>query len=676
MVSKDDTMKTIYTLMQGLLSALLGYSALVSIYISFIKNKQFDFLTLLFVSTLIALTVFSIMDGAKLPNLSPKQFIRQIIKNKKLLLILIVCFSNLLISFFNISTQYPRGISTPEIGQFGLSLSKNTIEASKRQQQPPLDYYFSAFSHSLFGNNKFAVRFHAMFFYLVLSFILPLGIYFLCSSLWITLMGTLLFSINHVIRLHSVDARPLCLALLTGFFFLFFYISYCNQNKTSRESIKKPLCTIFSSQYLFAISIGLQPIIFILSLFFSSFWLFFLNQKTSFKKLFTTNIATGLLIAPFYINMFFFAKDAYKFKALSTKTLKSYLTNFDFLYFFDKYFLSFYREMSFVFLSISIGLIALTFYKRLETRLLIILSSLILFPLLYDPLFQIGIRWVDLNNWYIIVFSLFLILFVVLSLKEINEYLIPKKWKNYFRLPFLLLFVGSTLLQIQNIKNNTQFHYPYRDNSIEKVYEYLKKRGTQEDIAIELSLVPIAFYRHLDIKERKVLFYDQTTPTILSSPVEYTTTPPFFYEVRGDDIYYIEKWPEQTINKNFNIFFMARKGKDSDKAYNILSNLMKCVTVGEYIVCILTLNSKNKEREYIQFLYKMNKKTPKKYKGALLETLIYYAYKNKNTNEFHRLLQEYKDIELALDEFTEDFKYPSRFELKRRVKYFENLKWD
>ena len=122
------------------------------------------------------------------------------------------------------------------------------------------------------------------------------------------------------------------------------------------------------------------------------------------------------------------------------------------------------------------------------------------------------------------------------------------------------------------------------------------------------------------------------------------------------------------------MFFIAKKISEEDQAYNTLLEFPSSVKIGDYIVFTLTLSSSNKEQEYIQFLSKINKKTPNKYKGALLETFIYYAYKNKDKSRFDRLLQKYREIELALDEFIPIFKYPSRFELRRRVKYFENLK--
>ena len=154
-----------------------------------------------------------------------------------------------------------------------------------------------------------------------------------------------------------------------------------------------------------------------------------------------TNMVTGILTMPFYINMFLFGKSAYKFKEVSTSTIKSYFLNFDFFYFVEKYFFSFYKEMSLFFLAVLIALMVLVFIKkRLEKLLLIMFSSLILFSLLYDSVFQIGLLWNVQHNWYIIVLSLFLILFVVLSLKEIDKCLMSKWLKICFVLPSLFCF--------------------------------------------------------------------------------------------------------------------------------------------------------------------------------------------------------------------------------------------
>ena len=254
-----------------------------------------------------------------------------------------------------------------------------------------------------------------------------------------------------------------------------------------------------------------------------------------------------------------------------------------------------------------------------------------------------------------------------------------KNRKSIFLFFFFSLFIYGVYAQSFAIKNKTQFFFPYRDNSVEKVYDYLGKKGEPKDIAIELSLRPIINFRLNEINLRKELFYyPNIHPRIIQFYFEFTQSPPYFYENKNDMIYYIN-WKDFSTSEKQKIFFIVWSKKqtdEDDRAYNILSSFMKGTDLGRYTIFEMALYSQDKERGYIQFLSKVNKKTPKKYKGTLLETLIYYAYKNKNKKEFKRLLQEYRDIEMALDEFIPHFNYPSRFELRRRVKRFESLNWN
>ena len=169
----------------------------------------------------------------------------------------------------------------------------------------------------------------------------------LSSSFFSSLIGTLLFLMNHRVCLHSIDGRPLSLALLTGFIFLFFYLS-CIQKKNCK---KEDIFWIISSQYLFAVSIGLQPIIFIITLFLSSFWL---TQKKLFKLLFFSHALTAVLVLPYYIKMILFARKADKYRDGFIDRTLSYIENFNIQSFFQRFFSEFYDQMWMVFLLISI----------------------------------------------------------------------------------------------------------------------------------------------------------------------------------------------------------------------------------------------------------------------------------------------------------------------------------
>ena len=190
------------------------------------------------------------------------------LKNRTFWILLIICLISLCIGFFNVWTQYQRGTFFDELTQLIRATKSNIILRAGSQQQPPLDYYFSAFVSELWSQqSKFTLRFHAIFSYLLLSFIIPLGLYRFCSSFIGSIIGSILFLTNHLVYLHAVYARPLSLSLLTGFLFLFFYLSYCDS-----KSKKMSLFPVISSQFLFVMSVGLQPVILIVSLFLSLFY--------------------------------------------------------------------------------------------------------------------------------------------------------------------------------------------------------------------------------------------------------------------------------------------------------------------------------------------------------------------------------------------------------------------
>ena len=649
------------------LSILLFYSSLVSIYINF-TNKQFDFLSLFFsfsLCFLCLLLLYHIYRKAKI-LLEKKETIN--IKSPPPYFLALILIS-LLIGFFNVYSQYPRGLHIAEIAQF--MESKNVMGHSYRQQQPPLDYYFSAFAKKVLDQSKFALRFHTMLFYLLLCLILPFGLYYY-SSFLISILGSLLFLINHTTRLHSVDGRPLNLALLTGFLFLFFYINFIE----SKE--KQSLIPIICSQYLFIISIGLQPVIFTISLFFSSFFTLYLLSKEVFKKLLLSNLIVAFLTCPFYLQMISFGREAKKFKELSFSSIIHYLSELRVTYFIQEYFLSFYDKMFLSFLVPLLGWIFLISFKRKKPNknTLLLLFSTILFPLFFDILFSVGI-WYGKNYWYFIIFSLFLIFLFTFISQDLNSYLKNNKYYLYILIPYLLLFFGNYYSQNLKIKNESQFYHPYQDNSIEKVYEYLKKNGNSKDLISELKLISfLSNSFENEIQGQSLFFHNSNVhpSNFILSSSPYIEESPFFYELDSLDFYYSNKI-NQKVNK---IFFIARTKNEGreDVSEEILSLFLPKKIIGEFAIFELALFSKNKQQEYIDFLYRIKSKTPKKYQSHLLETLLYYSYQKKQKTKFKKLLQEYKELTNYMSEYTTYLKYPTFFEHKRRIKYFKQLNWE
>ena len=680
-------MSYIFLFFQCFLSLFLCYSSAVSVYLSFLKGRHFDFLTVFFILTLVSFTLFSIWQIYQ----TVKQFYKQtsksetypllikkkIKRNKKILILLIFCIINFLFGFFSVHTQYSRGLDVSEAGQLSASRSPhNIIEVAYNQQQPPLDYYFSSFSNELWGQNKFSVRFHTMMFYLIVSLILPLMIWFFCPSFWPVIFGSLLFSINHIIRIQSVNGRPLSLTLFTGFLFLFFYMAYCKNSQSKKQNSLFP---VLASQYLFIMSIGFQPVVFIISLFISSFYLLFKGKKIIFKKLFLSHILTALFTLPVYIKMFSFGQDAHKFNRFSFKKIIHYMENYNALNLFEKHIYSFYEQLLFSFLLLVIGLVTVVFIRKKLSNLTAQMGcTLIVFPLLFDFLFEMMINW-KLWDWYFIVYSLFLIFFCTSALNDILLYLKEKSWKAHLLLiPAVLLLAWNTFSQIITIKHESQFWTPYRSNDIEQAYNYLQQRGDPSDFAVEISLMPISLGRSADMNYMESFFHKSNHhPKMINYFLQMTDTPPFFYERDGTEIPYIN-WNEVPRQKNQKVFFIVNHTAVEDKAHSVFSSFMEETKIGRFSIFKWTLKTKNREKEYKEFLSRLIDRIPQKYQPVLYETLLYYACKNKDKNHFYQLLKKYRRLKSSFDRFNSNYnttKIDSYFLLRRRADYFENMNY-
>ena len=231
--------------------------------------------------------------------------------------------------------------------------------------------------------------------------------------------------------------------------------------------------------------------------------------------------------------MLSFGKDAHKIKIFSLEKINSYIENYNVLDLFKRYFDPFYEQLLPFFLLLVLGMIILTIIQRkmsvLTTQIAI---ALIIFPLLFDFLFEFMINW-GIVHWYFIVYSLLFISFCILAFDDILSYL-KRNFKNQnkknFRIyllliPISLLFLFNCYSQILSVKQKNHYwrqsFFPY-DNSTEKVYNYLKKKGSSSDLAVEISLTPVPFYRSVKIKVLKPFYYDSNHhPVIVNGVVAY-----------------------------------------------------------------------------------------------------------------------------------------------------------
>ena len=369
-------------------------------------------------------------------------------------------------------------------------------------------------------------------------------------------------------------------------------------------------------------------------------------------------------------------------KVFHWKKLTDYILNHDIFDVFKTYFFPFYEPLIIVCFALLFIFLGVLFFKKIKISILTVAMgvSLILFFLLYDFIFHIFVNWPSLNNWYYIVLNLHLNFFVVFALKELLSFFLKiKKKRILYFLPITIFFFYACYLQILAIKNQTQFKYPYNDSSMEKVYNFLAVKGNPNDISMDFSLGTISarlIHARLQTYRSKTFFHNLELPKLIKykkikidKTLDHKSFKDNFFIV-----YYIDK--NLFLKKGTQKLFLVTHNNfpfRSDKSYGILSSVMEGLTFGKYAVFELSFKEENKEKEYINFLFDLIEKTPKNQRPVLHETLLYYACKNKNINQFNQLLKGYIGLKPFLNETSPYNDFPDYFFLERRVKYFKNI---
>ncbi|MCY4523598.1 MAG: hypothetical protein OXB84_02540 [Halobacteriovoraceae bacterium] len=427
-------------------------------------------------------------------------------------------------------------------------------------------------------------------------------------------------------------------------------------------------------------SIGLQPVIFIVSLFLSSFWDFFYkDSKVRFKKLLLTHVVTAILVAPFYIKMYLFAQSAHKYRPVTFQNIISYVESFDVTHFLEFFFKNFYKQLSFFFiLLLSILIFICIVQKKIPKEIIKITTAILAFPILFDFFFRIYVNW-NYNSWYVITFSLFIILFLILILNELFLFLKNKKWKNIVIASLMGVFLWNTYDQIYFIKKGSQFNFPYQANDVEKVYDYLKEHGDSKDLAIEVVFNHLPVYRTNHLALSQLFFYKpEIHPRLVIHGIKVANNPPYFYEKDEDTIYYID-WNKVLEKENQKIFFIASddciKKDEENQAPSVLSRFYEGKKIGRFSIFEWNLQNKDREKQYKIFLSELIKKIDPKYSASLYETLLFYACKNKEDKKFDALLNKYRALKSSLKEFVTDMNMPAHFVLERRIEIFKRKKY-
>ncbi len=209
--------------------------------------------------------------------------------------------NNNIIAWFDEATQFFTG---------NFSMSKwHVTEYAAIQQQPPIDYYLSAFARDLLGPNLIAVRFHSFAFS---ALIVVLTVY---TSLrkkipfWIFFPWLFFFLGQAEVSQYMVEAMPIAL----GMFFSFLVFLYTDQNKNPTP---KDRVGLTSSAFLLLMSLGFQSSIFLVSLAISQS---FTRSKREIYYIWTHAVLLpGLLCTPIRLYIIGVSKELDQFHGADT----------------------------------------------------------------------------------------------------------------------------------------------------------------------------------------------------------------------------------------------------------------------------------------------------------------------------------------------------------------------
>ena len=170
------------------------------------------------------------------------------------------------------------GIWFDEDFQFTSAAFFGPVGPSVHQQQMPLDYFFSALSHTLFGFQEFAPRFFPLVFGSLACGLFYVWARRFLNSKLLLLVATCFFVTSPWLVKYSVEGRPISLAVFSGLIFVMIVGDAFKRN----ESIKPAhVCHLFLATFLLLGSTFFQNYLFFLAVNIT----YFLICRPSAKKL-------------------------------------------------------------------------------------------------------------------------------------------------------------------------------------------------------------------------------------------------------------------------------------------------------------------------------------------------------------------------------------------------------
>lgn len=500
------------------------------------------------------------------------------------------------------------------------------------EQQPPLDYYLSSFSHLVFGASPFAVRFHAMMYSILSIALTPIICFHFCRKKLLSLISGVLLLSSTFFRFYSVEARPLLGAIFFGLLFFFFYWDYLFKD---RKRIF--LIPVVTSQVLFSLSIGFQPIVMIISCFFGS--LVLLREKRQVViDLFCTNLVSAVLFIPHLINIF---KASYELNQFNDRPFGRLL---DLLLSFEPQIVLAYFDYSYMYAGLVLILIVLGVLAAKKNNVFNVTLSLALtvfaFPILFTVLYLFFINW-PLSGHYHIVYLPVVSIFPIIIFSSFFDIFNKKR----VRIGGGILILAILLVTIFRVSNYSEEkrQFAHSQSKINEMYHYISENSSAKDVLVysifsllghHRGAVPVALSLYINNEENSVQHY-------LSSPINPSEFP-------------ILHIPEEKISvapssQLFWAVWNQQNKLDLGKLLGRVGITFSTHHFGDYDLYQIHGAFRDGMNSYYQMLDSFLVHMPERYSSMILETLIARAIELNDREGAAQYLKRYREIDLGED---------------------------
>jgi hypothetical protein len=274
------------------------------------------------------------------------------------------------------------------------------IQGAATEQQPPLDYYLSAFSGSIIPGHILGYRLHNIIFLSAAAALMAIFIWGRTRNFFYVSLGVALFVFHPTLYFYATEARPYGLGVFWG---IAFFISLLELDPSKKESFRRH----FIIQIIFVLSIGLQPQVLMMSAFLTLLFTNGIKKITPWWYLWISSL-TAFLFIPFFYYLYTLAEAANQFQKSFSN---SFFDSFNLTTFYD-YLGSIH---SFGFFYIYLLLIPLVFKK---VNKLTLVFSVVFVALFYSVYFS-TITWF-FSEKYIVAF-IPLLIFIICEVLELTE---------------------------------------------------------------------------------------------------------------------------------------------------------------------------------------------------------------------------------------------------------------